>query len=68
METTTRESELVTTPLLLTIAEAAHTLGMSEAFIHKLQRHQKITPVRLGRATRYRLDEVERLASTGVTF
>lgn len=68
METNPRESESSPSPLLLTIGEAAYKLGMSEPFVHKLQRHHKITPVKMGRATRYRLEEVERLASDGVSF
>lgn len=41
---------------------------MSEAFIHKLKRHSKLTPVKLGGATRYRLDDIDRLVSDGVVF
>lgn len=62
------ESEHDPEPLLLTVAQAAHWLGVSEAFIHKLKRHDKITPVKLGRATRYRTDEIKGLAAGGVSF
>lgn len=62
------ESEHPFEPILLTVAQAARRLGVSEAFIHKLKRHDKITPVKLGQATRYRTDEIDGLAAGGVSF
>jgi excisionase family DNA binding protein len=62
------ESETHSDVLLLTVPQVARRLNISEGFVHKLKRHDRLTPIKLGRATRYHIDEVDRIAADGVSF
>lgn len=50
---------------LLTTAECAKALNISERTLHTLTHSGHIKHVKLGRANRYHLDEVERFAREG---
>jgi len=50
---------------LLSVAEAAQSLGVSARFIRRLVNAGQVQVVRLGRRTLLHVDEVERLARDG---
>lgn len=50
---------------LTTSRRAQEILSCSRTTLFRLSRSGHLTPVKLGRAVRYRLDELERLAATG---
>lgn len=50
---------------LLTTAETAKALNISERTLHTLTHGGQIKHVKVGRANRYHLDEVERFARQG---
>jgi excisionase family DNA binding protein len=51
---------------LLTVKEAAKTLAVTEAAIRKWIYQRRLPVVKLGRLTRLRLVDVERVASAGL--
>lgn len=51
--------------MLLTKQEAARALRISETGIWRLERAGGISPVRIGKSTRYRAEDIERLAREG---
>ncbi len=51
---------------LLSVKEAALQLGVSVAAIRKWIYQRRLTPVKLGRLTRLRLEDIERVASRGL--
>lgn len=44
---------------LLSVAEAAHLLGMSQSFLYKLAEAKAVPHIRLGRALRFDLNQIE---------
>lgn len=44
---------------LLSVAEAAQLLGMSQSFLYKLAEAKAVPHVRLGRALRFDLNQIE---------
>jgi excisionase family DNA binding protein len=48
------------------VARVALRFGLSRSYVHKLIREGKIVPLRIGRATRVRFADVERLGSPTV--
>jgi excisionase family DNA binding protein len=44
---------------LLSVAEAAHLLGMSQSFLYKLAEAKAVPHLRLGRALRFDLNQLE---------
>jgi excisionase family DNA binding protein len=53
-------------PELLTIPEAAERLAVTQAAIRKWLRQDRLRPVRLGRAVRLRVRDIERAISEGI--
>ena len=54
------------TPNYLITSRAAQAfLACSRTTLFRLHKAGHLTPIKLGRAVRYRLDELERLAATG---
>ena len=51
---------------LLTVKEAAKTIAVTEAAIRKWIYQRRLPVVKVGRLTRLRSEEVERVASTGL--
>ena len=51
---------------LLSVRETAELLGCSQAAIRKWIYQRRLPVVKVGRLTRLRADEVERVASTGL--
>ncbi len=51
---------------LLSIKEAARRLACSEAAIRKWIYQRRLPPVKIGRLTRLRAEDVERVASEGL--
>jgi excisionase family DNA binding protein len=51
--------------MLMTIEEARRELRMGRSYIYKLVKERKLTLVKLGRASRLRREEIERLAKQG---
>ena len=50
---------------LVTVRRAQEILACSRTTIHRLCKSGHITPIKLGRATRYRLEDIENLARCG---
>jgi excisionase family DNA binding protein len=61
-----KSEEGFTLSQLLTIKQAAERLACSEAAIRKWIYQGRLTPVKLGRLTRLRRADVERVASIGL--
>jgi len=51
---------------LLTVNQAAELLSCSEAAIRKWIYQRRLTPVKIGRLTRLRQEDIERVASKGL--
>ena len=62
----TKEAEPQSTPLLLPAAEAAKLLSISERHFYKLHSSGRVPrPIRLGRAVRWRADELRDWLAAG---
>lgn len=61
----TRTAEVMRKSQLLSRAEAAQLLGVSERTVIRLERAKRLRPVRLRRRVLYRLTAIERLAARG---
>ena len=61
-----REAEVQSAPLLLAAAEAAKLLSISERHFYKLHSSGRVPrPIRLGRAVRWRADELREWLAAG---